>query len=59
MAHCTNFCYIYVSTTLPSLVGDCKEDFLEEVTLDQILKAEEELGTRQGQERTFRGEGTA
>lgn len=58
-AHCTNFRCIYGSTTLPSLPGDCREDFLEEVTSDQILKAKEELGTRQGQVRTFQGEGTA
>ena len=49
---------MYGSTILPSLPGDRREDFLEEVTFDQILKAEE-LGARQGWERTFRRVRTA
>ena len=43
MVFCTTFSCIYVTTTLLL----CREDFLEEVTFDQILKAEEEVGRRQ------------
>ena len=55
IAHCINIHCIYGSTIFPSLPGRFREDFLEEVTFDQILKAKEELGPRQG--KNIQGEG--
>lgn len=46
MAYYTTFHCIYGSITLPSLLRDFRKDFWEEVTFDQIMKAEEDLGTR-------------
>lgn len=59
IASCTTSYCIYGPATLPFLAGDIREGFLGEVAFEQILKAEEEWGTRWWQERTFQTEGIA